>query len=111
MFDRLIGSKMAVGNVELRIPFTGTDQLGLINFPYLATEISPFVDAGVAWTSADQPNIEFSTTSQGRVPIFSTGVSMRMNVLGYLVAEVWYAHPFQRPNAKNQWGFQLTPGW
>lgn len=111
VFDRLIGSKMAVGNVELRIPFTGTDQLGLINFPYLATEISPFFDAGVAWTSANQPNVEFSTTSQGRVPVFSTGVSMRMNVLGYLVAEVWYAHPFQRPNAKNQWGFQLTPGW
>jgi len=111
VFDRLIGSKMAVANVELRIPVLGTDQFGLINFPYLATELSPFVDAGVAWTSADQPNIEFSTTSQGRVPIFSAGVSMRVNVLSYLVAEVWYAHPFQRPNAKNQWGFQLTPGW
>src|SRR6185312_7315880 len=98
VFDRLIGSKMAVANVELRIPVLGTDQFGLINFPYLATEISPFVDAGVAWTSADQPNIEFSTTSQGRVPIFSAGVSMRVNVLSYLVAEVWYAHPFQRPN-------------
>ncbi|HEU5480452.1 MAG TPA: BamA/TamA family outer membrane protein, partial [Candidatus Tumulicola sp.] len=86
VFDRLIGSKMAVANVELRIPVLGSDQFGLINFPYLATELSPFVDAGVAWTSANPPNIEFSTTSQGRVPIVSAGVSMRVNVLGYLVA-------------------------
>jgi hypothetical protein len=111
VFDRLIGSKMAVANMELRIPVLGSDQFGLINFPYLATELSPFVDAGVAWTSASKPNIEFSTTSQARVPVVSAGVSMRVNVLGYLVAEVWYAHPFQRPLAKNQWGFQLTPGW
>lgn len=111
VFDRLIGSKMAVANLELRIPLLGTDQFGLINFPYLPTELSPFVDAGVAWDAHDQPDFTFSTTSLARVPVFSTGVSLRMNVLGYLVAEVWYAHPFQRPDAKNQWGFQITPGW
>ncbi len=111
VFDRLIGSRMAVANLELRIPLLGTDQFGLINFPYVATEISPFIDAGLAWSSGQKPNIEFSTTSLGDVPVFSTGISMRMNILGYLVAEVWYAHPFQRPDAKNQWGFQLTPGW
>lgn len=111
VFDRLIGSKMAVANLELRIPVLGTDRFGLFNFPYLPTEISPFIDAGMAWNAHDQPDFTFSTTSLNRVPVFSAGVSARMNVLGYLVAEVWYAHPFQRPNAKNQWGFQITPGW
>ena len=110
-FDRLIGSRIAVANFEVRIPVLGTDQLGLINFPYLPTEISPFIDAGVAWTAEQAPTIEFSRTSQGRVPVFSAGVSARFNILGYLVAEVYYARPFQRPNVGGQWGFQIIPGW
>jgi hypothetical protein len=110
-FDRLIGSRIAVANFELRIPLFGTDQLGLINFPYLPTEISPFIDAGVAWTAEQAPTIEFSRTSQGRIPVFSAGVSARFNILGYLVAEVFWAKPFQRPNAGGQWGFQILPGW
>lgn len=111
VFDRLLGSKMAVANLEIRIPLFGTDQYGLFNFPYLPTEIAPFVDAGVAWNSYDKPSLSFSPNSLGRVPVWSAGVTARFNVLGYLVAEVFYAHPFQRPDAKNQWGFQILPGW
>jgi hypothetical protein len=109
--DRLIGSRIGVANLEVRIPLLGAGGLGLINFPYLPTEISPFVDAGVAWTSNDQPTFEFQTESPERVPVFSTGISARVNLFGYAVGELFYAYPFQRPSKGWHFGFQLAPGW
>ncbi len=110
-FDRLIGSRIGVANFEIRIPLLGTEQLGLINFPYVATEIAPFVDAGVAWTAEQSPTWEFARNSGARVPVFSTGISARMNILGYLVLEAYYAYPFQRPDKGGHFGFQIAPGW
>ena len=46
-----------------------------------------------------------------RVPVFSTGLSARINVLGYLIFETYLAKPFQRPMKDWVWGFQLAPGW
>jgi hypothetical protein len=44
--------------------------------------------------------------------VFSSGISTRINVLGYIVAEVFWAYPFQRPMQKSGiWGFQILPGW
>jgi hypothetical protein len=111
VFDRLLGSKLAVFNAELRIPLFGTEQFGLINFPYLATEIAPFFDAGVAWTGTQSPTLEFARNSAARVPVFSTGVSARVNLLGYAVLELYYVYPFQRPNEGWHFGFQIAPGW
>jgi Periplasmic component of the Tol biopolymer transport system len=111
VFDRLLGSRIGVANFEIRVPLLGTSQLGLINFPYVATEIAPFVDAGVAWTSDQSPTIEFARHSTGRVPVFSAGLSARMNILGYLVLEAYYAYPFQRPDKGGHFGFQIAPGW
>jgi hypothetical protein len=111
VFDRLIGSKLAVVNAELRIPLLGSQQFGLINFPYLPTEISPFFDAGVAWTGSQSPTLEFARNSLARVPVFSTGVSARVNLLGYAVLEFYYVYPFQRPNEGWHFGFQVAPGW
>lgn len=111
-FDRLIGSKIAVASAELRIPLFGTEEFGLLNFPFLPTEISPFFDAGLAWNAND--NVVFGFERDGdnfRVPVFSTGVSARMNVLGYLVAEMYYAYPFQRPDKGWHFGFNIAPGW
>jgi hypothetical protein len=38
-------------------------------------------------------------------------VSARANLFGYAVVEVYYAHPFQRPDKSWVLGFQLAPGW
>ena len=110
-FDRLLGSKLGVANFEMRVPLFGVRQFGLINFPYLPTEIAPFFDAGVAWEKGDSPEFTFSRNSTKRVPVFSTGISARMNVLGYLVFEAYYAYPFQRPEKGAHFGFVLSPGW
>ena len=48
--DRLLGSRIAVANLEVRVPLFGVREFGLINFPFLPTEIGPFFDAGVAWS-------------------------------------------------------------
>jgi Tol biopolymer transport system component len=110
-FDRLLGSRIGVANFEIRVPLFGVREYGLINFPYLPTEIAPFFDAGVAWTKEDSPDFTFVRRSAERIPVFSAGVSARMNVLGYLVLEAYYAYPFQRPDKGAHFGFVLSPGW
>jgi hypothetical protein len=111
-FARLIGTRIGVASAELRIPLFGTEEFGLINFPFLPTEIAPFVDAGIAWDSNRDPRFAFETRSSAtNIPVFSAGVSARFNILGYLVLEMYYAYPFQRPERGWHLGFNLAPGW
>ena len=49
-------------------------------------------------------------------PIFSTGVSARINLLGALIVEPYYALPISRwgedlPRGRGVFGFNLAPGW
>ena len=112
-YDRLRGTHMALASAEIRLPLFGTEQFGLLNFPYLPTELSLFTDAGVAWYQDDLPELVFSTDPDDprRIPVVSAGVSARFNVLGYIIFEAFYAYPFQRPEKGAHFGFQLMPGW
>jgi outer membrane protein assembly factor BamA len=110
-FNRLIGSRIAVANVELRIPLFGNEELGLINLPFLPTEIAPFVDVGAAWGRSGLPELRFDRKTADRIPVVSTGVSARINLFGYMVVEAYYVHPFQRQVKGSHFGFQLQPGW
>ena len=121
-FGRLTGSKIAVASAELRVPLFGVEEFGLINFPFLPTELSAFFDAGLAWRGEDaceagtnrgvgcEPVFEWDNPT-ARTPVTSAGVSARVNLLGFLIMEVYYAVPFQRPNKGGHIGFQLAPGW
>jgi hypothetical protein len=108
--DRLLGSRLGVANFEMRFPLFGVREFGLINFPYLPTDIAPFFDAGVAWQKGDPVDFSFNRNTSKRVPVFSTGISARMNILGYMVLEAYYAYPFQRPEKGAHCGFVLSPG-
>ncbi|MFQ5571788.1 MAG: peptidase S9, partial [Rhodothermales bacterium] len=112
-FDRLFGTRIAMASAEVRLPVLGTDALGLINFPYLPTELTLFSDAGLAWNAGDNPFdlLKFERGSTERVPVVSVGTSARFNLLGYLVFEIYYAYPFQRPEKGAHFGFSLQPGW
>ena len=110
-FDRLIGSRLAVFNAELRIPLFGPEVLALINLPFLPVEVSPFFDAGVAWTAAESPDLRFDRATADRVPVLSYGVTTRFNLFGYLILEAYYANPLQRPLQGWHFGFNLAPGW
>ena len=110
-FERLIGSRLAFGNVEIRLPLFGNEQFGLINLPFLPTEISPSFDVGLAWSRRESPELRFDRDTPARVPLMSAGVSARVNIFGYAVGEVFYVYPFQRPEKGGHFGFQLQPGW
>ena len=112
--DDLLGTRMALGSIEARIPLFGTDDYGLIPFQYLPTEITFFADAGVAWTAAEESiNLRPSAFEfrVDRPAVTSAGISGRFNLFGYLIMEVYYAHPFQRPERGAHVGVQLVPGW
>lgn len=100
-----------MASAELRLPFFGNEQLGLIDFQYLPTQLALFADGGVAWTAEDAPELTFARESNERIPVFSAGAAARFNVLGALVLETYAAYPFQRPDAGWQFGLQFLPGW
>ena len=110
-FDRLIGSRLGIVNLELRIPLFGTEGFGLIELPFLPTELSAFVDAGTAWTSELSPDLRFERDSTERVPVVSAGLSARILLGGFAVLEFYYARPFQRPDEDWVTGFVIAPGW
>jgi Tol biopolymer transport system component len=109
--SRLSGSRIGVANVELRIPLFGTEQLGIINMPFFPLEIAPFFDAGVAWSSNESPQFRFDQNTADRVPVFSTGVTGRVNLFGYAIIEMFYVRPLQRPGRGAFFGWQIAPGW
>ncbi len=109
--NRLFGSKLAVVNLEVRIPVLGNEQFGLLNFPYLATELVGFFDGGMAWTETDYPTLEISQDQYARIPVFSAGAAVRVNLLGAFVVQIYWAWPFERQNIGGSWGFVLESGW
>lgn len=108
VFDRLLGSRMLVSNIELRFPllrpFGGAR--GNMYGP-VPVEVAFFADGGLAWMRDDAPSI-FGGSREG---VSSAGVSLRVNVFGFAVLQTDFARPFQRPGAGWQWGFSLTPGF
>ncbi len=109
--NRLFGHKIGVANFEVRIPLLGTSQFGLINFPFLPTELVLFSDAGLAWNDFSDINFEVSRRPTGVSPVFSSGASARFNLLGILILEWYYAIPWQRPEKGGHFGFLIAPGW
>lgn len=110
-FNRLRAQRLGVVNVEARIPLVGVEQYGIINFPFLPTELVLFADGGLAWDEENPATLEWSRSSTDRIPVVSTGVSARFNVLGFMILEAYYAYPWQRPEKGWHWGFNIAPGW
>ncbi|HVS01649.1 MAG TPA: BamA/TamA family outer membrane protein [Thermoanaerobaculia bacterium] len=110
-FDRLVGSRIGVFNLELRVPLFGVEEYGLIELPALPTELALFFDGGAAWTADQSPELTFDQDSLERVPVFSAGIAARILLLGALPIELYYAVPFQRPEESGVFGIVITPGW
>ena len=111
LIDRLYGHRLGVFNIEFRLPFTGIEEFGLINFPYIPVELTAFTDVGLAWDSERPAQVTWLRDTMDRVPVASSGVSARMNVLGFLIVEAYYAYPWQRPLKGWHWGVHVAPGW
>ncbi|RZM25021.1 MAG: tolB protein precursor [Pedobacter sp.] len=118
--NQLSGSKIAVFNFEVRLPFTGPKKLAQIPSKLLFTDLNLFFDAGVAWD--EYSKVEFKAQPNGvllengkpaeRVPALSAGVSLRVNIFNAFVLEPYYAFPFQRKDVKGGvFGLTFAPGW
>lgn len=105
--NRLYGSKIFVGNVELRFPLFRVLGLGKGYYGIFPVDMVFFYDWGVAWENAAKPTFLDGT----RKPISSAGVGLRFNVFGYLILGVNAVKPFDRPS--KDWVFQLSffPGF
>jgi hypothetical protein len=111
--NQIYGSRLLVTNAEWRIPFTGPERLSRIKSKVLFTELAFFADAGLAWTSKEQPTLKWKSNSPlERIPFLSTGISLRVNVFGMIVLEPYYAFPWRGGHfAKGVFGLNLSPGW
>jgi hypothetical protein len=110
VYDRIVGSRIAAGSAEVRLPLLGTKEFGLINAPAVPTELEGFVDVGTAWTSGHTPKLTFKTNTPERVPVVSVGIGTRI-LLSYIPIEIYAAKPFQRPSKNIVYGFNILPGW
>jgi outer membrane protein assembly factor BamA len=108
VFDQLLGSRLAVGNVELRFPPFGLLGLGGGYYGFLPIEAAIFYDAGVAWT--DAAGAQLFGAGPRRL-VTSAGVSLRMNLMGFAVGQLDWVRPFDRPAKNWMVRFSLTPGF
>jgi Tol biopolymer transport system component len=106
-FDRLAGSRMLVANLELRFPLLRPFGVGGRMYGPLPTEVALFADGGGAWNRDERPTF----FGGDRRAVSAAGVSLRVNLLGFAVAQIDLAHPFQRPTRSWVWAFSLTPGF
>lgn len=110
---QLSGSRLLVGNVEIRIPFSCPERLALVKSHWVLTDLNFFLDAGMAYNTSlplgtnEQGDLKFRST-----PLYSTGVSARFNLFGQLILEPYYATPLR----ENGWelanfGLNFLAGW
>ncbi len=105
-FDRLIGSRVAIANAEFRFPLWGAFGGDRFYGP-IPVEVGVFGDAGLAWGRTTRP----SFAGGDQKPVSSVGAVMRINLLGFAVAEIDYVHPIDRPGRGWLWQFNLMPGF
>ncbi|HET8650508.1 MAG TPA: BamA/TamA family outer membrane protein, partial [Gemmatimonadales bacterium] len=107
VFDRLVGSRLGIGNVELRFPLLGVLGLGSGYYGAFPIDMVFFGDAGVAWDSQSKPDF----LGGNRQTVFSAGTGLRINLFGFAIGEVDLVHPFERPDRNWVWQFSLQPGF
>jgi len=110
--DQLIGSKIAVGNVELRFPLTRSLVLGFLPVGFPPIEGAVFYDIGMAWDDAS--TVKWSRTAGDdpvlvRTPLRSWGGSIRANVFGLLIMRLDYTKPLDRALRHAYWTISLGP--
>jgi WD40 repeat protein len=111
---QLLGSRVAVANVELRFPVVRSFELGLLPMMLPPLDGLLFYDAGVAWSRGQQllasrPE-QYDQTAQ-RYPLRSYGFGLRLNFFNYAVVRWDYAVPLDQPGRKGFWTWSLWPSF
>jgi outer membrane protein assembly factor BamA len=113
VFDQMLGTRIAVANLELRFPpFGAFGGKGL--YGPIPLELFGFAEAGLAWNEGDKKSFDLSGAEGSltdRKPVRSVGVGARMNFFGYAILELDYAKPLDRPLENWVWVFSISPGF
>jgi outer membrane protein assembly factor BamA len=106
--DRLEGSRVLVGNLELRFPLLRPFGFKQNMYGPIPTEVALFADYGVAWYRGRGPAYFGGGGSDNGVS--SIGAAVRVNLFGF-ITQFSFAKPFQRP--ERSWIFQwsFVPGF
>jgi WD40 repeat protein len=107
MLDRVQGSRLLVGNLEVRFPLLGVLGLGHGYYGAFPLEAAVFADGGVAYSRGQNP----SFLGGSRKPVTSTGAALRVNLFGFAVAELDYVRPLNWPGKGWTWQFSLNEGF
>jgi hypothetical protein len=106
-FDRLLGSRMLVGNLEFRFPLLRPFGAASRMYGPVPIEVALFADGGVAWNRGETPAL-FGGSRQG---VSSAGLALRANLFGYAVGQLDFSRPFQRRGSGWVVQFNLSPGF
>jgi outer membrane protein assembly factor BamA len=110
--DQLIGSRIAVGNVELRFPLTRSLVLGFLPVGLPPVEGAVFYDIGMAWNGTSVVEWNRSPLADPvlvRTPLRSWGWSIRANMFGLMIMRFDFSKPLDRPEKKAYWTISLGP--
>jgi Tol biopolymer transport system component len=105
-FDRLLGSRLLVVNLEARAPAVGLFK-GDLTYGGIPVDLVGFFDTGVAWTRDTTP----AFAGGSRDWVSSAGAGVRVNAFGYVIAEFDAAHPLNRRGRGWLFVFNLRPGF
>lgn len=108
-FDQLFGSRLLVGNFELRIPIPqGFGVPRPAGLPPLTLAL--FYDVGAAWWTSSTAR-EIGGNLDPWNPVSSYGVAARVNLFGVALLEIDFVHPNNRPEKGWFWQFGFSPGF
>jgi outer membrane protein assembly factor BamA len=104
--DNLVGSRVAVVNVEVRAPIPGVFR-GQLDYGRVPVDLVGFFDAGVAWSTGNRPTFSGGTRALSR----SAGAALRINVFGIFALEIAASRPFDRPDKSLRWQIGIRQGF
>jgi Tol biopolymer transport system component len=110
----LLGSRVALANLELRFPLVRRFDLGVIPISLPPVDGLFFFDAGIAWSKGQTPSLSRPVNyneDEHRYVLRSYGYGFRMNLFGIALIRADYAIPLDRPTRKGYWVWTLGPSF
>lgn len=109
--DRLVGEQLGVGNVELRFPIL-TPEMRILPPMVPPIEGAIFYDIGIAYDKGNTIVWKRDANDDPlnvREPLQSWGLSLRTNLLGFLIMRLDWSFPINRPAVRRYLTLSLGP--
>jgi Tol biopolymer transport system component len=111
---QLLGSRVAVANIELRFPLLRRVELGFLPIDLPPLDGLFFYDAGLAWSRGQtvygsRPG--GYDVSKQRYPLRSYGFGLRLNLFNYAILRWDFAVPVDQVGRRGVWTWSLWPSF